>query len=148
VATAFEWTKSRDYDKDVFRGDVNAPAADQTQSAKGITSESKNQTSFVFIEAIRDHYDSHSPFNGTMQEAAHGTKALSFQEQVARTVIHEIGHQLNIAAGPGVAGEHRPGAADIMNAGTHSVPVDLFDFHSDDVNVMRQRMKSPGDYAE
>jgi hypothetical protein len=157
VTSANEYTKLRDFDADLFQP-TNPTAADEAYvidgtvfpSAKGVT-EAHNQTSFVFIEASFDHWNSHRNFPTTPlpgETEIKGTFAATELEQYGRTTIHEVGHQLDIADTPS---EHRTENNDIMNAGTHLVPLEPgptasrgFYFHPSDIVKLRGRLKSPG----
>lgn len=95
--------------------------------AGGITETNARQSALIFVETIRDSAIS---------------KGFSFADGLARTTIHEIGHQLKIATTPDT---HRPNADNIMyGGGTSAVPDAQFYFHPDDVAYLRFAHLTPG----
>jgi len=133
VATAYEPGVSKDLDPD------------EEKSQFGVTS-SGNEVSLVYLEPIRDYAE----LPGSRSE----------NEIRARTAVHEIGHQFDIATekgqaqpasnDPQMAHEHRTFDSlgndnpNIMYLGTENISVAAFLFDPYDLDAIRDRVHSPG----
>jgi hypothetical protein len=101
------------------------------------TSHFGNTLSAVFLETIRDATASAYALN-------QGPR-ISEAVQRARTTVHEIGHQFDIAANVRPEDrEHRNDRANIMHETTSEVPDASFYLHRDDIVALRKRVASPG----
>jgi hypothetical protein len=118
VSTAYEPESSED----------NDPAGELATTG---TTRRTHEPSLVYVEVGRDMI-------------ASGEVLLGENVARARTTVHEVGHQFDLARiGPEVERSHRRGES-IMRAFTLRLPDNRFYFHSYDVVHMRQRYSSPG----
>lgn len=125
VSTAYEGRASKDLDP-------------QTEG-NSVLAFSNNYSTAIFLETIRDLADL--------------LRATSESEMIARTTVHEVGHQFDIAAVPL---EHRDDVPNIMMSGilvdnnndpiggSLLIPDNQFYFAAADIAFLRMREQSPG----
>ena len=120
LSTAFEARPAADFDPHTTEGVTRGVAT------------GGNEVCLVFVEACRDFVADAT--------AAQNPNAVTREAQRARTAVHEIGHQFDVA---NVAGEHRNDDMNVMDSSS-SDPTDAnFFFDSRDIAFLRLRHQSP-----
>jgi hypothetical protein len=132
ISTAYEYRSAFDNDPD-----------GETASSLGITPSGGSdprihqELSVVFTETARDIAASNNPLG------------LSYAEFLARTTVHEVGHQFNLVDPtlmiPNSTPTHRGNGMNIMDMFPASrVPAENYFFHPREISDLRTRWHSPG----
>ena len=148
LAIAYQFARGQDYDSDRWVNGQMIPdpledppvLSDSPSSAKGITgNEIVFETSFVFVESIWDHWQAHRKFDPSDPNFHQSQNP---EDALARTAVHEIGHQLGGLHPPREFNETVQRMVDtkidgIMTAGTHRVEAKQFVFGGASLNQLR-----------
>ena len=129
VAAAYQRDDAHDYDRDaIINGQVQEITSYENDSGKG---ETDGNESLVWLEHNYDHWQTH---HLEMNQVAPNTTIAGYLslsadwlEQVARTTVHEVGHQFGLAHDTDDPTKMHMffAAHDVTSAyGTHSVPLD------------------------
>lgn len=159
LGIGYQYVASQDYDADIWLngtinpdGDEKIPNPDYPansddpfiKSIRGLTTHSDDlnvhfKNSFVFMENIVDNWTAHGNFTAV---DLMGTYARGPDAQLARTTVHEIGHQFWL--GHPLGGDDRPTYESIMSTETNRVPEPQFNFSLEELTWIRSKMLQPG----
>ncbi|MBA4015727.1 MAG: hypothetical protein C0483_00920 [Pirellula sp.] len=141
VGIGYQYTSDRDFDTDVIvnggksaDGDESASGSEGSlgygKSVAGITTDGELfKNSVVFAESIWDNYLAHRALSADGPGYA---QAKTAEAQLARTFIHEVGHQFWLGNTSGIMSEETLGVREAS-----------FDFIADDLQMIR-KWKQPG----
>ena len=148
VAAIYQGLDGEDYDKNSLRAGTYTHDTNEPDSYKAFTQAlGENQFRPVSVVAVEQVFDAQATYSSIPQSdpgyAANHSRALDYYEQLARTAVHEVGHQYWLTHPEPNMNDPEP-VEGIMTEGTHRVERENFWFTVRNVIEVLRRTRKPG----